>query len=126
MLNPVVPGKTLRMRLLIAEDDPALAEFMAFELRRAGHDVEVAADGYEALRAVEEGEFDLLVLDVVMPGLDGDIVARKARELRPEQAVILVTGSYGAQRVGTERALFKPFGPDELLQAVDEAATMEA
>lgn len=114
------------MYLLIAEDDPALAEFMAFELRRAGHDVDVAADGYQALRAVEEQEFDLLVLDVIMPGLDGDIVARKARELRPEQSILLVTGSYGAQRVGTERTLFKPFGPDELVQAVEEAATMQA
>lgn len=114
------------MRLLVAEDDPALAEFMAFELGRAGHEVEVASEGYAALRLVEEREFDLLVLDVVMPGLEGDIVARKARELRPGQRVLLVTGSYGAARVGDERALFKPFGPDELVQAVEEAATMEA
>ncbi|HET8606398.1 MAG TPA: response regulator [Gaiellaceae bacterium] len=113
------------MRLLIAEDDPALAEFMAFELRRAGHDIEVAAEGYAALRLAEDHPFDLLVLDIVMPGIDGDIVARKARELRPEQPVLFVTGSYGASRVGTEATLFKPFGPDDLLQAVADAAKME-
>lgn len=112
------------MRLLIAEDDPALAEFMSFQLRRRGHDVEVADEGYAALRLVEEQEFDLLVLDIVMPGIDGDIVARKARELRPEQAVLFVTGSYGASRVGDEHALLKPFGPDDLVRAVENAATL--
>ena len=110
------------MRLLIAEDDPALAEFMAFTLRRAGHECEVAAQGYEALRLTEVGRFDLLVLDVVMPGLEGDIVARKAREARPEQRVLFVTGSYGADRVGLEPTLFKPFGPEELLEAVRVAS----
>ena len=110
------------MRLLIAEDDPALAEFMAFELGREGHECDVAAEGYAALRLAEEQEYDLLVLDVVMPGLDGDIVARKARELRPEQRILFVTGSYGADRVGLEPTLFKPFGPEELLEAVRVAS----
>ena len=113
------------MRLLIAEDDPALAEFMSFELRRVGHDVEVASEGYAALRLAEEQEFGLLALDVVMPGIDGDIVARKARELRPGQPVLFVTGSYGASRVGLEPTLYKPFGPDDLVRAVALAAKME-
>ena len=110
------------MRLLIAEDDPALAEFMAFELRRAGHEIEVAEEGYAALRLAEEQEFDLLVLDVVMPGIEGDIVARKIREQRPEQRVLFVTGSYGADRVGMEQTLYKPFGPADLVEAVRVAS----
>jgi two-component system OmpR family response regulator len=109
------------MHLLVAEDNPALAEFMAFNLRRAGHDVTVADEGYAALRLTEEHDFDLLILDIVMPGLDGDIVARKARERRPSLPVLYVTGSYGAGRVGEEPTLYKPFGPDELVAAVDNA-----
>jgi DNA-binding response OmpR family regulator len=112
------------MRLLIAEDDPALAEFMSFQLGRAGHEIDLFADGYEALRAAEDQEYDLLILDVIMPGLDGDIVARKAREQRPEQPILFVTGSYGATRVGLEPTLYKPFQADDLLRAVAQA-TME-
>jgi DNA-binding response OmpR family regulator len=109
------------MRVLVAEDNPALAGFIAWHLERAGHEVTLAEEGYAALRLTEENDYDLLVLDVIMPGLDGDIVARKARERRPDLPVLLVTGSYGAHRVGDERALFKPFEPDDLLAAVEAA-----
>jgi len=106
--------------MLVAEDNPALAGFMAWHLERAGHEVTVADEGYAALRLAEEHDYDLLILDVIMPGLDGDIVARKVRELRPDARILFVTGSYGAHRVGGEHALFKPFEPGDLLAAVDE------
>ena len=109
------------MRVLVAEDNPMLAEFISFNLGRAGHEVAVADEGYAALRLTEERDFDLLVLDVVMPGLDGDIVARKVRERLPAIPILFVTGSYGAARVAGERALYKPFSPDELVAAVEAA-----
>jgi two-component system cell cycle response regulator CpdR len=68
--------------ILLAEDDDSLRGFLARALERAGHQVRVCADGDEALEALDDGPYDLLLTDIVMPGTDGIEVARIAAARR--------------------------------------------
>jgi CheY-like chemotaxis protein len=112
-----------RRRILVAEDDHGLARFIEAALREAGHEVVAEENGYEALARGRNEQFDLLVTDVMMPGLTGDVLARELRAANPGLPVLFVTGSYGAPLVvGDEPLLAKPFTAEELRQAVDELA----
>ena len=65
-------------RILLAEDDDSLRGFLSRALERAGYDVTSCADGDEAMLALDDGDWDLLLTDIVMPGVDGIEVARHA------------------------------------------------
>ena len=78
-------------QLLVVEDDDAIAEPLVRALAREGHDVALAGTGEQALERIGEGEFDLLVLDIGLPGIDGVEVCRRARDLRPRLLVLIVT-----------------------------------
>ncbi len=111
-------------RLLLVDDEPAITENLAPFLQRAGFEVTVAADGEEALRAAARVRPDLIVLDVLMPRLDGREALRRLRRAGDWTPVILLT------QVGesTERAmaleegaddyLNKPFDPYELVARI--------
>lgn len=79
-------------RILLAEDDDHLRVFLARSLRRAGHEVCDCGDGDAALVWIEEHPADLLIADVVMPGLDGIELARRAGDIWPDMRVIFITG----------------------------------
>src|SRR3546814_15561686 len=78
-------------RILIAEDDDSMRAFLARALRRAGHWVESAADGLDAIEVLTQQEFDLLLADVVMPGLDGVELARRATREPPRLKLMFIT-----------------------------------
>jgi two-component system cell cycle response regulator CpdR len=78
--------------ILIAEDDGQMRGFLAAALRRAGHYVEAFESGADAMAALEGTGFDLLLADVVMPGMDGIELARLAGQRRPELKVMFITG----------------------------------
>jgi two-component system cell cycle response regulator CpdR len=113
-------------RILVAEDDEAMRRFLAGALRRAGHDVESAADGAEAMRILEQKQFDLLLADVVMPGLDGIELARRATRGNQRLEVMFITGFAAvALRAreglpGTPKVLSKPFHLKDLIQQIDQ------
>jgi two-component system cell cycle response regulator CpdR len=112
-------------RILLAEDDDSLREFLAKALRRAGHWVEAAPDGSEAESQLDGNVFDLLLADVVMPGLDGIELARRASARDPELKVLFITGFAAValrQRdglPGAPRVLSKPFHLRDLVAEVD-------
>ncbi len=113
-------------RILVAEDDEAMRRFLAGALRRAGHDVEAAADGVEAIAVLERKSFDLLLADVVMPGLDGIELARRATKGNQRLEVMFITGFAAvALRArdglpGTPKVLSKPFHLKDLVQQIDQ------
>jgi signal transduction histidine kinase/CheY-like chemotaxis protein len=80
-----------RLRVLVAEDHPVSQEFAAEALRRLGHEVAVAADGYEVLGKVASGAFDLVLMDVQMPGIDGMEVTRRLRAAGVRTPVVALT-----------------------------------
>ena len=112
------PGAAGR-RILVIEDDPVLAEVVERYLERAGFGVRVCADGAEGLELAIEWLPDLVVLDVMLPGLDGFEVCRRLRESAPIPVVMLTARAEEDDRVlglelGADDYVTKPFSPREL------------
>lgn len=113
-------------RILVADDEPSAREFVIRGLQTGGHHVEGAEDGLRALELLAERPFDLLLTDIVMPGLDGIGLALKAASDHPQMRILMMTG-YPGQRQRAynlealiHRVLSKPFSLAELLEAVTE------
>jgi two-component system response regulator MprA len=110
-------------RLLVVDDEPSITSFLRMGLVRAGYHVEVAADGLEALRAASGERFDLVVLDVMLPGADGVEVCRRLRG-DPDICILMLTAADAvAQRVagleaGADDYLAKPFDFEELVARI--------
>ncbi len=113
--------------ILFIEDDPAGREMGAFNLRRAGHEVDTAEDGKRGLELFDPRRHDLVITDLKMPGLPGTEVLREVKERSPETPVIVVTayasveGAVDAMKAGADDFIGKPFNRDHLLLAVDRA-----
>ena len=113
--------------ILLAEDDDSLRVFLAKALGRAGHIVTSCRDGNEALEALESEPYDLLLADIVMPGLDGIELAQRATEHLPSMKVLFITGfaavALNAQKTGASREakiLSKPFHLRDLVGEVEK------
>ena len=110
-------------RVLVVEDDAPLAATLERMLAAEGHDVEVASDGNEALRRARDRPFDLVVLDVMLPGLDGIAVCKRLRATGPLPILLLTALGGTEERVrgldsGADDYLVKPFAYEELLARV--------
>src|SRR5256886_5607932 len=110
-------------RILVVEDDPRLAATVERVLAAEDHDVEVAGDGNDALRRARERPIDLVVLDIMLPGLDGIAVCRKLRATGPVPILLLTALGGTEERVrgldsGADDYLVKPFAYEELLARV--------
>ncbi|WP_433331406.1 response regulator [Spirillospora sp. CA-294931] len=106
-------------RILVVDDDPTVAEVVARYLARDGHDVECVADGVHALRRALESEPDLVVLDLMLPGMDGLEICRRLRATSAVPIVMLTAlGAETDRLVGLETGaddyVTKPFSPREL------------
>jgi two-component system, cell cycle response regulator CpdR len=112
-------------RIILAEDDDNLRFFLARALRRAGHEVNDYPDGEAALTRMSEHPVDLLLADVVMPGLDGIELARRACDMWPHLRVIFITGFAAvalreARQMATEATVLeKPFHLRQLVTEID-------
>ncbi len=107
------------MRILLAEDDPSIAEGICASLRHGGHAVDHVASGNQADSALHDNNYDLLVLDLGLPGLDGSEVLRRLRGRGGSLPVLVVTARDGLpERVrvldlGADDYLVKPFALSE-------------
>src|SRR3712207_1617411 len=90
-------GTTPEARLLVVDDEPNIRELLSASLRYAGFEVETAADGQQALAMATSFRPDLLVLDVMMPGLDGFGVVRRLRESGRHTPVLFLTARDAAE-----------------------------
>jgi len=118
-------------RILIVDDDSAVQATIKLLLERAGHSVVVAGDGRRGLAVFEAGDFDLLFLDIFMPGMDGIETMRMVHQQRPLTPIIVISGNpilgesargpdflTMATKLGAVSSLQKPFRPAALLAAV--------
>jgi len=121
-------------RVLLAEDEPNIVESLTFLLERAGFKVEVQSDGRQVVSAAKADTPDVLILDVMLPGLDGYEILRQLRaDQRSESLPVLMLTAKG-QREDRETALehgadlfmTKPFANSEIVAAVKELASRSA
>ena len=124
-------------RILVVDDDAAVQTTVRLLLERAGHSVVTADDGRRGVALCQTGDFDLLFLDIFMPGMDGFETMRMVRQHRPQIPIIVISGRpvsseadtapdflTMATKLGAISSLQKPFRPADLLAAV--AGCLEA
>jgi len=115
-------------RIVLAEDEPNIVVSLEFLLKKAGHDVSTARDGEAALRLVHEARPDLIVLDVMLPLVDGFEVCRRIREdpgLRETKVLMLTARGRQSEiarglEAGANAYMTKPFATRDLLSTVAE------
>jgi DNA-binding response OmpR family regulator len=113
--------------ILVVEDEPAIAFGLQLDLRGEGYEVEIESDGESALRRAQKEKFDLILLDVMLPGKDGFEVCRDLRRYGSKTQIVMLTAKVQeAEKVlglelGADDYVTKPFSPRELRARVKAA-----
>jgi len=116
------------MNILIVEDEPVLRDGLVDLLKGAGHTVDAVGDGLTATQRGLDPELDLILLDLMLPKLDGLEVCRRLRKARPGLPILMLTARGSEEdkvrglKVGADDYVTKPFGARELLARVDAMA----
>jgi CheY-like chemotaxis protein len=118
------------MNVLIADDELRLRKVVAMFLKKNGHDITEVSSGEQAIEALTKKTMDVVVLDVIMPGIGGLAACRaiKSNDAFKSIPVILLTANISAAdreegvKAGAEAYLTKPFSPKELLEKIEEVA----
>jgi two-component system, OmpR family, copper resistance phosphate regulon response regulator CusR len=111
-------------RVLIIDDEPRIVNFVRRGLQAEGLDVDPALEGEEGLRLALTGSYDLVILDLVMPGLDGQALLRRLVREKPSQPVLILSArddtatKVASLEGGAEDYISKPFSLEELLARV--------
>lgn len=113
-------------KILVVDDEPFIVELVKFNLESAGYEVITASDGHEALKLIEKEHPDLIILDIMLPGIDGMEICRALRFKRETRdiPVILLTAKTGeidkvlGLEMGADDYITKPFSPRELVARV--------
>jgi two-component system, OmpR family, response regulator ResD len=113
-----------RGSILVVDDEPTITDVVSRYLARAGYSTRVAGDGPDALRIAGESRPDLVVLDLMMPGMDGLEVMRRLREHERVSVILLTAKGEHTDRIiglrlGADDYVVKPFSPAELVARVD-------
>jgi excisionase family DNA binding protein len=119
--------RTAAHRVLVADDEESIRELLARTLALAEYDVETVGDARAALDRLRLADYDLLIADLRMPGMDGLLLIREARRMHPTLPVIIITGysseasAIEAVNLGVVGYLVKPFRVPQVLSAVARA-----
>ena len=117
--------------ILIVDDEEVVRRSHLRSLADTGCHTEAAEDGHQALRVMEQHPFDVILLDLRMPGLDGMDVLKTIKERWPESEVVVITGYPSIEtakesvRLGAQNYIAKPVGPDDVIKAANEAMTQK-
>ena len=112
--------KNTPARILIVDDEPSITEFVSYAMQKEGYLTEIASDGEEALRKIEQQHFDLFILDIMLPGIDGYELCRRIRTKMSTPILFFSARDTELNKVvglelGADDYLAKPFGVRELL-----------
>jgi len=124
-------SKNVKNKILIVDDEPQLVESIAVRLKASGYAVSTAPDGVSGINKFKEDEPDLVILDIMMPGLSGLDVLKELKQISLNAPVIMLT-AYGtpqsaveALRLGAYDHLAKPFNTETLLEMIKQALLKE-
>lgn len=114
----------IKRKILVVEDEESISMLLKFNLQSHGYDVEVAYDGEQALEKIEHNQFACILLDLMIPKIDGVDVCKRIRELRIFTPILMLTAMaeeahkiFGLE-VGADDYLTKPFSPKEVIARV--------
>jgi two-component system, OmpR family, alkaline phosphatase synthesis response regulator PhoP len=124
----MAPTEKKVLNVLVADDEKHVARLVQVNLERLGHKVELVHDGQEALDVILTGDYDVVVLDIMMPNRDGLEVLREIRRHQGTKHLKVVLLTVKAQdsdvirgiEAGADYYLTKPFNPDEVAHLVEE------
>jgi DNA-binding NtrC family response regulator len=114
-----------KARILVVDDEDALRTVLSSELEGEGYEVNTAGDGDEAIAIVEKNEFNLVLLDIKMPKVDGFEVLKFIKEKKPHIKVIMLTGfadlknAIESKKLGAEDFVSKPYDLVDLLTTIE-------
>ena len=118
----------MKCSLLIVDDEPKMVKYLSRRLVNRGYKVRTAFSGEEALAIIENSPFTVILLDIMMPEMNGIQTLKKILEITPSAAVILLTGQQSEQmaaegkKLGAFDLVMKPFNLNQLIEKVDLAA----
>jgi two-component system response regulator HydG len=117
-----------KMNIMVVDDEMIVRESLLHWFKKAGHNVDTAASGFEALEKLETVPFDVLFVDIKMPGMNGIELLERVKEGYPDTIVVIIT-AYGsidtavnAMKLGAADYLLKPFKPDQLTLVLEKIA----
>ena len=119
------------LSILVIDDERVICDACRLVLGEKGHAVEICLTGQSGLLAIERGTYDLILLDMKLPDIDGLEILKAAGEQAPATRVIVMTGystmsnALQAMKLGAADYLAKPFTDDELVEAVENVYTRE-
>ena len=120
-----------KIKILVVDDEPSIRESLSGWLRQDGFEVDTAADGSAALKMTQANRYDIMLIDVKMPEMDGLTLLKKLKEQEPELAVVMMTAhgaiqdAVDAMRLGAYDYLLKPFDLEELSLTVDKLVRLQ-
>ena len=113
--------------ILLVDDEKTMVKYLSRHLVKRGFDIRVAYNGSDALALIKKSDFDVVLLDVLMPGIDGIETLREIKAVRPDTEVIMLTGHASVEagiegmKLGAFNYIMKPFDPGELDREIDMA-----
>ena len=117
----------MNYKILLVDDEETMVKYLSRRLIRRGFDVRVAYDGLSALEEIKKNDFDLVLLDVLMPEMDGIETLKEIKKIKPETEVIMLTGHASVEvgiegmKAGAFNYILKPFNPNELIEEINLA-----
>lgn len=117
-----------RKKVLVVDDEVSVCEGIELVLTPLGYHVKTVNTGEDAVAIIGKEDFDIVLMDLIMPGMDGTEACERIKAAKPQTRVVAISGSPSGQRLdrflragGIELYLYKPFGKQELIDGIEKA-----
>lgn len=113
--------------ILLVDDEKTMVKYLSKRLIKKGFEISIAYNGLEALEQVKAADFDVVLLDVLMPGMNGIDTLKEIKKIKPRAEVIMLTGHASVEagiegmKAGAFNYIMKPFDPNELVTEINLA-----
>jgi len=117
----------MKCQILLVDDEKTMVKYLSKQLVKRGFDIRVAYNGLDALEQVKMADFDVVLLDVLMPGMNGIETLKEIKKIKPRTEVIMLTGHASVEvgiegmKAGAFNYIMKPFDPNELVAEINLA-----
>jgi DNA-binding NtrC family response regulator len=117
----------MKCHILLVDDEKTMVKYLSKRLIKKGFEISIAYNGSDALEQVKAADFDVVLLDVLMPGMNGIDTLKEIKKIKPQTEVIMLTGHASVEvgiegmKAGAFNYIMKPFDPNELVAEINLA-----